>query len=468
MTIEKKPDQNGSDPNNKPKKKRRLTMRAKVALVLAAMVALSLLAVLPERQTVHEQMARTTLDELTLSDLPAIPAAEFTDSARVDDYTIYGTSLVLYESAYQPLGRDVYFGRNVMLRNLATGTETRMAFTGGADGGIDLQDLPEGVYEVYVYDGYTPKRAYMNETFEAQPFITVRDDKHVKSIEMTADKDYLEKFGVQSDQNYLFLTVTETLPIAQVADVVIDPFDVLVQENGNVVEGWSSDSFSEAQASWDLARRMATYLENAGLRVVFSHEENTPAGYLGVDSRTGVAYVSQAKYFITLEMSDGDEARPFVMSSPFVNGLLGNDIVSALAANGIELEVRSTLDQLNPGNSYDLLSTDEEYQYTQFSLQPALRETGGKTTSAGLLDAWSSNSRYSEANGLNAVLFFYASAENPDSIAYYQEHVDAMARGLAQGVLRAASLDPALIDTPLSDSSGSASSAQAASSENKE
>lgn len=446
--MTKKSPPASSQRDRKKKRKVRLTQKAWILIAACSAALCVLLAwLLKPRPSMTEKMSLTTLDSLTIADLHKMPQSSYEEKTQVKDFSFYGDSLVLYDRPYEPLESDGYFGRNIMLKNIATGEELTWTFSGGADTGLSLQDVPVGVYEIYLADGYAFKRAYMDEFYRSEPYYTIRNDKKVNSIELSANNVFLDKFGIESDENYLYLTVTESLPIARVSDVVIDPSGYLLDSNGTAQEWYSADGFDEAEQSERLAHLVASYLEGAGLKVTFSRTDQTWSGYAGVGSRTETAYDSQAKIFLNLTMSDSQASRPFFISSPFTNGRLGNAISSALTQNGIELYTPVSVTQLNAGNSYDQLAVKEDGSLLPFSLQPALRETGGYVTSAGQYSGWGANSAYSKARGMNALIFCYASGQNPESIEYFKEHEETIARSIAQGILNLNSVEITLSES---------------------
>lgn len=439
MTVQKQPKKDGNtDPYRKKKSKQhvRLTQRAWIVLIIAvSIITLACVYLFRPQPSIAEKLSLTYLDSLTLADLQQPPEAQFENKAKVEDMTIYGTSLVFYDQPYSPLDTDGYFGRNARLRNIKTGEEIDCTFSGGADSGIDLQNIPAGVYEIYLTNGYTYSRAYMDTQFSSDPWISMRNNRKVRSIRVDADADYLEKFGINSDENYMYLTVTETLPIVRITDVVIDPSGYLEDQNGLQLEWFSQDGFDESEQSYAFGEKIAKWLEDAGLRVTFSREKDEYKSYAGQDSRAGIGYEAQSKIFLSLALSDGNEPRPLFISSPLVNGTLGNTISSELTEHGIELYTPTTVSQLNEGNSYDQFSVDENYELEPYSLQPSIRETGGKATQAGKNKSWQANSAYSDSYGMNSLLFLYASAGDAGSREYFLEHEDEMAKAIAQGIL---------------------------------
>lgn len=363
----------------------------------------------------------TYLDSISVTDL-SYPLLESYDQAiEIQDLVIYGSTLTFYEKPYDPFTRDTFYGRNGQLKNIQNGSTINTTFTGAIDSGFDLQNLPEGVYEVYLYDSYTPKRAYLSEAMAPLQFFTMRQGGQVKSIQLSANTNYLGKFNIFTDKPYLYISVTYSEPLERYVDVILDPSSGLDQKE--------MDLLNEAQVSWDLAQRVKDHLENAGLKVAFSHSLEQASNYVGTSSRLERAYQSQAKIFLSLEMNPQNYESPYCLSSPLSNGRLGNAIVKCLNEKNIRLEKMSDDSLLNIGNGYD------GYLQGWLSFLPQLRETGGKATGAGLLEGWQENESFSQANGMNSLVFYYASMENEESRQYYFEHQEEIAQGLAQGIL---------------------------------
>lgn len=386
----------------------------------------------------------TALDKIGPGDLMTMPQAEFAaeDQIEVKDYTIYGTSLVFYDREFEPMETDGFFGRNATLRNIATDETVTVTFSGGADAGIDLQLLDEGVYEVYLADGYKPKRAYMSEYFLSDPFYTMSEYGKAKEIRMIANPTFLRKYNIEYDQAYLYLTVTEMEEIMpNVYDVVINPSGTSGVNEYGITPAPLEDGFNESQQSWQLALLVKMRLEKAGLRVMFARDEDTYTTTLGSDSSVAKAYNAKAKIFLTLAMdSNPNYGQPYVVSSPFTNARLGDQISVACQNFGAPLQVVSHKTELKQGNLYDDYVKDEYYQYTRYSVTDEIRETGGKVTSAGMMGDWQANAAFSNQYGMNGIVYYYASTANIESHAYYADHVDAIADGIAQGILNYASI----------------------------
>lgn len=444
MFKKKDPSQNQSVRlDNKKRKKLKKKSIALLAAIAFAFVATGIgiwyfVIREPENQT------GTALDKIGPGDLQILPQAEFAaeDQIEVKDFTIYGTSLVFYDQLFEPMETDGFFGRNVTLRNIATDETITATFSGGADAGLDLQLLDEGVYEVYLADGYKPKRAYMSEYLLSDPFYTMSDQGKANEIQVIANPTFLRKYNIEYDQAYLYLTVTEVEEISPaIYDVVINPSGTSGVNEYGITPAPLEDGFNESQQSWQLALLVKMRLEKAGLRVMLARDEDTYTTMLGQDSSLAKAYEAKAKIFLTLAMdANPNYGQPYVVSSPFTNARLGDQISVACQNLGAPLQVLSHSSELKQGNLYDDYVKDEAYQYTRYSVTDEIRESGGKVTSAGMMTDWQENAAFSDQYGMNGIVFYYASTANIESHAYYAEHVDAIADGLAQGILNYASI----------------------------
>lgn len=441
----------------KPRQKLRLTYKGWILVVaLIGIVSVGLFAFFNQPSAI-DRLSLTYLDNLNRENLAVTLQSTFADTYSISDYTYYGETLTLYHNRYQNGTLDELYGRNVMLRNLETGEQLTYTFAGGADSGIPAGELSPGVYEIYVYDGFTPKRVYTDEELHSDPLTTMRRNKEVTTINLDASKDYLSKFGITTDENYLYLTVTDSLPKVKIIDVMIDPSGMLKYDYLNEVdEGYTGPLFSEAVQSYSLALEIKSFLEEAGLRVEISRPEGAALGYNGVNSRTGAGYSSQAKVFLSLAMDGGDEAYPSILVSPYTNGLLANRISYVLQQNGIQLSPQPEVERLDEGVAFDTFQVSDEYEYMPYTLWPQLRETGGKTTYTGTAYGSEANENFSDSYGMYGLIFFYASQENQSSQEYYMNNKEVIARSVARGIVEYFQIPVDDPDTAAAEDSSSA------------
>lgn len=421
------------------KKKRKFKLTTKglvVVVILIGMILIGLFALL-SRPSAIDRLSLTYLDNLDKTSLGYEIPDTYEQSYAISDYTIYGETLVLYRDSYQDEDYDDLYGKNVMLKNLETGAEQIFTFAGGADSGISLGQLDPGVYEVYVYDQYTKKRVYFEEPMELEEaFTTMRRNKEILNITLDADSDYLKKLGITQDRNYLYLTVTDSLPKVKYIDVLIDPSGLESYLNSTAyATGYTSATIDESAASYQFAEEIKSYLQEAGLRVEVTRSSNEANGYTGSDSRVGIGYAKQAKVFLNLAMSAGEADRPYIVVSPYTTGGLANRIVHVLEQNGIELYDAGSSTLLDAGATFDTLMLNDDYTYSAWEYYPQLRESGGKATWTGTLSSYNGNSDYSDAYGMYGMIFYYASDDSEESQTYFLTNEGEMAKSIAQGIL---------------------------------
>ncbi|WP_297969870.1 N-acetylmuramoyl-L-alanine amidase [uncultured Faecalibaculum sp.] len=380
------------------------------------------------------------LTVLETSDRKAVKEGVRTDFSEDEvyplrDYAFLGETLTLYQNPYDPVQTDPTLGKNVMLRNIVTGEEFTYTFGGGGDLGIQTGDLPEGVYELYLYEQYDKKRLYFEEALQSQPLEDIRRNQQVKSVVLDAGRDILADYDVTLDRNYAFLVVTDQVPRVKTVDVVLDPGGNLYNELTGVTDtGAEYQGTNEAQLAMELADLVAARLEAAGLKVSYTREDDDIAGYYGDAGRAAAGYSRQGKVFLSLVMAEDGGARPWFLTSLFVSGSLPSRMAYSLRQLGVEL-TDVNADAPDAAVGYDARQQNEDWSYNQFSMTPAIRETGGKITWAGQSGVITGNQMYQNAAGMYPVQFVFGNADSEDSMAYYLAHKEQIADGLAQGIL---------------------------------
>ena len=354
----------------------------------------------------------------------------------ISDYAFLGETLTLYQNPYDPITADPTLGKNVLLRNILTGEEFSYTFGGGGDLGIQTGDLPEGVYEIYLYDQYEKKRVYFDDPVQSDTLDDIRRSGTVKSVVLDADKDLLSGYDVSLDRNYAFLVVTDQVPRVKTVDVVLDPGGNLYNELTGVTDtGAQYQDRNEAQLAMELADLVAARLEAAGLKVAYTREADEISGYYGDAGRAAAGYSRNGKVFLTLSMADDETtSRPWLRTSPFVSGGLPSRIAYDLRQAGIELQGTAS----TAGDSaviFDTQQQNEDWSYNQFSMTPGIRETGGKITWAGHSGVITGNQMYQDAAGMYPVEFVFGNASNADSMEYYLSHKEQIADAIAAGIL---------------------------------
>ena len=239
-------------------------------------------------------------------------------------------------------------------------------------------------------------------------------------------------------KNYTFIIVTKHIPKSNVYDVVIDPCGNAMNYISNTVDyGASTSILDEPTSSMEFAKKLKKELEEKGLKVKILRKENETPGYYGADGRPARGYKAKAKLYIALGASyDENVDAPYMMASPYTNSGLANTISYYMDQSGLTLYAARTNSTQENGVLYDSFAEDEKGEVKKYELYPQLRETGGRATYTGVYGDEMRNAKYKDAYGMYGLYFSYASAMNSQSVAYFNDNADAIAKTLVKGIVR--------------------------------
>ena len=419
------------------KKKTRRWKHPRFIILFVIAIAISSVGIFLylNRTTEIDHLQMSVMDTLEKKDVTDHVDARFKQDYQIQDYGIYGQTLSLYRKDYGKKETDALVGQMVVLRNVQTEEETSYILGESIDSGIQLGSLEEGLYELYLYDNYDRKRIYFDDAFDSEPLSTIRSQKNVKDVVLHADKDYLQDYGITYEKNYAFLEVMENIPQVIVADVVLDPGGNVYNEQTMVnEEGIVTNWIHEPQTTWEFAQLVKKELEDKGLRVVFTRDKETSDSYYGTSSRVGKGYEAQAKVYLSFEVfEDEDLYRPYFLTSRYASGFLANEMAYAFDQKELELSSISHRDYQASSVGYDI-GLEPEDSKRMYDAYPQLRETGGKLTFTGTLEQSKANRSFGESYGMESVLFMLANATKEESVNYYQEHKEEMAKQIAEAI----------------------------------
>ena len=266
--------------------------------------------------------------------------------------------------------------------------------------------------------------------------INLKGEK-VKDITFIADKDALKNQEIQLTKNYAFIIVTKHIPKSNVYDVVIDPCGNAMNYSSNSVDiGASTEILDEPTTSLVLAKKVKKELEKQGLKVKILRNENETPGYYGADGRPARAYKAKAKLYLALGASQDENVyAPYMLTSPYTNSGLANTISYVMNKKGITLYAARTNTTQNMGVLNDSFVEDGDGKVEKYEFYPQLRETGGRATYTGLYGSEMKNEGYKNSYGMYGLYFAYASATNSDSVTYYKDNENALAKALVSGII---------------------------------
>ena len=422
--------------------KRKNSLQRTILLVATLALAVVAIFLYVSRPSQIDQLGQPYID--TIEDKQVIKKAvktKYKETYSVNDYTYYGESLKLYHETLSARTDDLQ-GKNIILHNIENGKEFSYTLSSGAEDGIQTGLLDPGLYEVYTYDHFIKKRLYYKDEIHVNDFTTIRRDKNVNTVSIDASKDFLSRFGIEMDKNYLFISVTENIPMVKNIDVMIDPCgDMFSNSTNQVILGTQNDKISEQKSSYEMAVQLKEELESKGLRVELTRDKDGNPSYYGKNGRVGQAYRKNAKVFISLGIADDEYiSRPLIVVSPYTSGILANNIASVSEEQGLDLSNSYVMDNpLEVGVLFDPYIVKEEKE-TKYEQYVQLRESGGRLTYTGKEEHSKDNSRYSKSYGMYGILYMYANIQSDESVEYYKKNQDKMVQGIAQGIYQYFSL----------------------------
>lgn len=373
-------------------------------------------------------------EEKTKEILSALSGETYT----ISDYGVYGESLNLFQKEYTLGGQDDVKRKSIDLYNLCTQETQTYTMESTADRQIDLAELKHGFYTLLINDSLVKKRLVYDQPLDSEPFTTVSRDGKVKKIKLLANQELIEP---KLSQNILFLQVLED-DAGDEVDVFIDPYGNRML-NGVYNPSGSGNGLSEADEMQKAAQSLKEKLEGYGLRVALAKEDAQEAlGYYGEDGIMKKAYESKAKYYIELGMNNSTQnayAGTEIYYSNQASNTLANALMYALKKNT----------SLSPSNAYTWNDRSEGVSSSgqtkgiddqTYDVLPALRESGGKFTSAACFsEAAKQNTDFalSSNRGMYALSINFIYLSNAEDAAIWKQNQDKILTELADAFVKA-------------------------------
>ncbi len=308
----------------------------------------------------------------------------------VTRFTIYGKYLNLKGALPT---NETY---NIVLKNneeeiiLPTKNDNDSFYTSeNINDGINLEKLKTGNYLLLLCDTNEEKTCYHlnNKT-------TYHDNKYYTMTKN--NKNNLITFNETSynEHNYWELIIKEDKLPDDVYDIVIDP------GHGGIDTGASNGSHHESKYTLEYSKALKEALEEVGLKVKLTREEDKQLDIYGEGSRTGIPYEVKAKLMLSIHLNSSNYKkqngveiyRAYEDNNSFAKILADNIVNNANTTysinpqnkviDGVYMRVYSPEDiksQTNDAkrNGYEPYNFNDHVTYYYF-----IRETGGIMTNA--------------------------------------------------------------------------------------
>lgn len=358
---------------------------------------------------------------------------------QISDYFFYGENLSFLKNTYTLEEIDELYGKTIQLKNLCNGEKILFQLNNTIDQQINLGELNNGFYEVYVINNLQEYRLTATEPIE-DVFHTITRNQMTKKVEVIATDSYLK--DITLNQNYVYLNVTSDVMQQDSFDVLIDPFGGNNDYGTGVSYGYQVNGLSENDEMYKAALALKKELESYGL-VVGITKDNMEQ-HLNTNGEGGRAYLGyqhNAKLFINLQFNGSDYSstngieitRSYYSSSTLANqiihdmeenvGLMGSMLYPGTIQNGVVNTVR----------------VKGDHETAVFDPNSVVRETGGVATGAG-----SMNAAMREANafaagnkkGMQSLMIRLIYVTNPVDYKLWMDNYEGIMSSLADSIAK--------------------------------
>lgn len=364
---------------------------------------------------------------------------ESEDIYQFSDYFYYGENLNLLKDKYDLEKKDDLIGKTIKVRNLCTNEE--MIFQLDAiDHQIDLSDLKEGFYEVYVVNNLEDYRLTSLEEISDTFYTAVRNNK-VNKVDLIATNNFLN-LEEPLLNNYVYLNVTQTAPQANTFDILIDPAGGNDDYGTGVDLGYQGNGLLENDEMYDAAVLLKQKLEEYGLSVgITKQQKNELIDTNGFEGRVYHGYNHQAKYYFNLQFNSSSYSTAIsgieVTHSHYASSTIANQIIHDMA-NNVGLAGNAYMNAMQvEGVVMPSLSKGTDGRVVYDSVLQ-IRESGGMATGAamitdsarGLNGGFALNNRY----GMQANVIKFVYISNKEDAQLWKDQKDAIIQSLADSI----------------------------------
>lgn len=216
------------------------------------------------------------------------------NTVNINEFTIYGKYLNLRGDLPSEEGSyDLVFKNNEEELVMKSFTD-KLSTSEYINDGINLEKLKTSEYIMLLHNTVTDtyynlinKTSYHDNEYYTMTknnlnnLITFREDTH-------------------SGHNYWVINIKEEKLPSDVYDIVIDP------GHGGIDTGAGNGRYNESTFNLDYGKTLKEVLEEEGLKVKLTREDNTQIDLYGEGSRTGIPYETKAKLMLSIHLNSSN------------------------------------------------------------------------------------------------------------------------------------------------------------------
>ena len=217
------------------------------------------------------------------------------NKAIVDTFTIYGKYLNI-KGVLPSNDKEfsiVFKNNNEEINIPLIVDNTRFSTNNYINDGIDLEKLKIGNYLMLLRKNSEPEPIYYHLTNTTD----YHDNKYYTMTKNKKNNLITFKESKHDNYNYWELVVKEEKLPSDVYDIVIDP------GHGGNDSGATNGKYRESAFTLDYAKTLKNTLEEEGLKVKLTREEDKKIDNYGVGSRTGIPYEAKAKLMLSVHLN---------------------------------------------------------------------------------------------------------------------------------------------------------------------
>ena len=405
-----------------------------VTAIVAIIVSIVFLAFYFNSQ--KEEPLKTSFEVCDLSQeeiVEKFSQNQYKDLLSMQDYFFYGETLSVFDEEYDITKANSLLGKTVIVENVCTNEEYFYLIDDDVDGQIPLEQIPEGLYEVFVNVDMVKKRVVVEDKLNDEISLVRRNNKS-KKASLIANKNMFDDRINKNvlNENYLFLNIEDNKNTSDY-DIVLDA------EHSTNTTGWHDDygvkidGMIEAKETYAMAEIVKEELEKSGLKVLLTRKDKDEiVNVYGEDGRLDRAYKSNAKYYVEMGWSRSRAEGLKVYNSRFSSIHFAGNIASYLLENTSLQASRNNGVYYAPAyNGLDGIMT--------------IRETGGKALSAATVSdlaiEGNKSFAYNNRHALETISIEFITTDNEAEVKAWKKNRNLWAKELANAIISFLDMD---------------------------
>lgn len=378
------------------------------------------------------------LGDYTHSETKELLEIEYANTYTVSDYLFYGECLNIFKEDYNLESIDSIVGKSLILKDVTSDKEYSFVLGSGVDSQIVLTYLQTGVYEVFIIENLVEKRVVYDTTVE-DSIKTVSNAQGNRLVTLKADQEYFSDNDIDMDENYLFLIVEETTLDDDEYDIVIDPGANDYDFTWTVNLGSEGNGLYEYLETYTAAILLKEKLEEQGLKVLITREQEEELNSYGEEGRLAKAYASNAKYYIKLTFSESElnYSGLDITYSAHASTAFASQILYELSKNN-DISLCSVY-SLNTDGLISPTVIEGMDGRTVYDLNLTIRESGGKATGASYYseNASSGTGSFAKDNthGMYTLVIDLGYLSNDSDASYWINNKEEYMQALSDAIL---------------------------------